>query len=208
MKRPLMALLLLALGAASFSGDAQDLRRVVINEIAWSGSAANSSDEWIELVNNSDRDIDLTGWVLRWEGKAIHFGPVEEEVENDTQEVRSTVIAARGFYLLERTDDNTVSDIEADLTYTGSLRNSGEQLELLDDQGNVVDTANAALQEGWLAGSAGDGEVPYATMERRNSRSADDSDNWASNLGTERNGLDADGNPINGTPKLRNSTRQ
>lgn len=208
MKRPLMALLLLALSVASFSGEAQDLRRVVINEIAWSGSAASSSDEWIELVNNSDRDIDLTGWVLRWEGRAVHFGPVEAEVENNAQEVRSTIIPARGFYLLERTDDDTISDIEADLIYTGSLRNGGEQLELLDDQGNVVDTANTALQEGWLAGSAGAAEVPYATMERRNSRSADSSDNWASNTGAEQNGLDADGNPINGTPKSRNSTRR
>ena len=37
---------------------------VVINEIAWMGTKANSSDEWIELYNNTSQDISLEGWTL------------------------------------------------------------------------------------------------------------------------------------------------
>jgi len=37
-------------------------------------------------------------------------------------------ITAHGFYLLERTDDTTVSDIGADQIYTGGLNNNGETL--------------------------------------------------------------------------------
>jgi len=32
-------------------------KTLVINEIAWAGSAASSADEWIELVNVSDEPI-------------------------------------------------------------------------------------------------------------------------------------------------------
>jgi hypothetical protein len=30
---------------------------IVINEIAWAGTDNSSSDEWIELFNNTDQDI-------------------------------------------------------------------------------------------------------------------------------------------------------
>jgi hypothetical protein len=38
---------------------------VVVNEVAWGGTAAGSSDEWIELKNNTTSAINLNGWVLR-----------------------------------------------------------------------------------------------------------------------------------------------
>lgn len=37
---------------------------VVINEVAWMGTAADYRDEWIELYNNSQENIDLSGWSL------------------------------------------------------------------------------------------------------------------------------------------------
>lgn len=183
---------------------------VVINEVAWAGTAASPRDEWIELRNNTNRAIDLTGWTLRWrEGEEeiiIHF----DSPTDNTKEVRRTVIPARGFYLLERTDDETIRDIEADLLYTGTLRNSGETLRLVDPEGNVVDTAN--LDGGkWPAGTAGDvaeGDVPFASMERVDPTAPDSDENWASNDGVIRNGRDAEGNRINGTPKAENSRRR
>jgi hypothetical protein len=35
---------------------------VVINEVAWGGTAANAAHEWIELYNTTGSAIDLTGW--------------------------------------------------------------------------------------------------------------------------------------------------
>jgi hypothetical protein len=178
---------------------------VVINELAWSGTIASATDEWIELRNNTREDIDLTGWTLSWaDGEIIiHFG----EAKDDTKEVRTSVIPARGFYLLERTDDTTISDIEADLIYTGSLRNPGEVLVLKDPEGNVVDTANGDGGE-WPAGATSEGEVPYASMERIDPTEPDSDDNWGTNDGVIRNGKDKDGNLINGTPKAENSRKK
>ncbi len=185
----------------------QGVPPVVINEVAWAGTAANARDEWIELRNNTVREIDLTGWTLRWnEGEdevIIHFGAAEE----NTKEVRRTVIPARGFYLLERTDDNTIRDIEADLIYTGALRNGGETLTLMNADGEVIDIVNADGEE-WPAGTDSGGEPPYASMERIDPTAIGTDDNWDSNDGVIRAGEDANGDPINGTPKAENSRKK
>jgi hypothetical protein len=101
---------------------------VIISEVAWGGTAANSADEWIELHNPTAVPVDLAGWTLS-EGGSIQI-------------TLTGVISAGGFYLLERTDDNTVSDIPADQFYTGALSNSGEILELRDNGASLVDSAN------------------------------------------------------------------
>ncbi len=183
---------------------------VVVNEVAWAGTAASPRDEWIELRNNTPREIDLTGWTLVWgEDEAavvIRFGAVAD----NTKEVRTTRVPARGFYLLERTDDETVRDVEADLIYTGALRNAGETLRLFDARGNLVDAVNLDGGE-WPAGTAADppeGLPPYATMERVDPFAEGTDANWATNDGVIRNGHDAQGNPINGTPKAENSQKK
>jgi uncharacterized repeat protein (TIGR01451 family) len=40
--------------------------RVIINEIAWSGTKADPADEWIELRNLGSIPVDLSGWTLCW----------------------------------------------------------------------------------------------------------------------------------------------
>ncbi len=45
-------------------------RSVVISEVAWGGTSHDAADEWIELVNLTDRPIDLGGWSLRWRGSS------------------------------------------------------------------------------------------------------------------------------------------
>jgi len=37
---------------------------VVINEIMWMGDAQGTNHEWIELRNNTDDAIDISGWEL------------------------------------------------------------------------------------------------------------------------------------------------
>lgn len=164
---------------------------VVISEVAWAGTDANAADEWIELRNNTSSPITLTGWTL--------------VAADGTPNIALTgVITANGYFLLERTDDNTVSDIPADQIYTGALGNGGETLTLRDDSLNVIDTANAD-GGGWPGGTTGTGSPPYASMERLDLTVADSDANWGTNDGLTRNGLDADGNPLNGTPKAANS---
>lgn len=162
---------------------------VVINEVAWMGTAASHAHEWIELFNNTDQDIDLAGWSL--------------VAADGTPNIQlSGVIAAQAFFLLQRTGDHTVSDIPADLIYTGALQNDpdAEVLVLYSDIGQVIDTAN------WGGGPwpAGDNTTKQ-TMERIDPLAPDTPDNWCSNDGITRNGKDANGDPINGTPRAPNS---
>lgn len=162
--------------------------RLVIDEIAWAGTAASSSDEWIELYNPGSEPLELAGWRL----DAADGAPTIS---------LAGVIAPGEYYLLERTDDSTVSDVPADLIYAGALGNGGEQLALIDPSGSVVDTANGD-GGGWPAGSS---SPDYLSMERTNPQAADSDANWHSNNDLARNGHDANGNPISGTPRQANS---
>ena len=160
---------------------------VVINEVAWAGTIASSNDEWIELYNPTSTDIDLTGWKLVSIGHAVTInlgvGP-------------NHIIPTRGFFLLERTDDTTISNITADQIYTGALSNTGADLRLVDADGNLVDSANYGGGP-WPAGNA----KSHCSMERRAPTRMDDSpDAWLTNDGIHHNGKDRDGNPICGSP--------
>ena len=57
--RILFALIILA---APLS--ASEPKQVVFSELMWMGSNASSADEWIELYNSSDAEIDLSGWTI------------------------------------------------------------------------------------------------------------------------------------------------
>lgn len=37
---------------------------VVFSELMWMGSTASAADEWIELYNRSDSEVDLDGWTI------------------------------------------------------------------------------------------------------------------------------------------------
>lgn len=158
---------------------------ILINEVAWMGSAANSADEWVELYNSSSSAVDLAGWGLY-------------EAGGGTLVINlSGAIPAGGYYIIERTDDNSVSDIAADVfgPFAGSgLNNSGEYLVLKDSGGAAVDSVDASA--GWPAGD----NVAKASMERKSDGG------WQTNDGATINGKDAQGGAIIGTPKSANSS--
>lgn len=120
---------------------------VVFNEIAWMGTTNSSYDEWLELKNNQDISIDLTGWT-------IVMGDGQTTIN------LSSSIPPLGYFLLERTDDTSVPQIPANQIYTGALDDNGESLRLLDGQNNLVDEINA--QDRWPAGD----KSQKLTMER------------------------------------------
>lgn len=159
---------------------------VVINEVAWGGTAANSSHEWLELWNTTGDAIALDGWVIT--------------STNGLNISLSSAIGPNDYYLLERND--AFNDIDADLTtsFGAGLINGGDTL-FLSINGLVIDTANVDGGT-WPAGS---GSPDYRTMERVDPSLPDADTNWAGNDTVHRNGLDANGNPINGTPKQPNS---
>ena len=156
----------------------------MINEIAWAGTHASSSDEWIELYNSSAATTSLTGWTL------TDDGDININLAGD--------IAPHSYFLLERSDDQTISNIDADMIYHGSLRNSGETLALLDPGGEEIDSANSD-GGAWPSGNS----AQRFSMERRGG--GDLSGNWVTFTGWGGRGLDAVGNLIGGTPRALNS---
>ncbi len=218
--------------------------KVVINEVAWAGTAASPQDEWIELRNLGTTPVDLTGWTIRWRKK----NPVTpEDYRWKVVDLSGTLLPARtsacelagqegepsvklikrpddniswlvvgetkkddtGYFLLERRSDKTVSDIKAGLVYDTtppyslSLDDDGDVIELLNAQGEVVDTANASPEprSGWPAGDA----TIHATMERIDPLKPDTPDNWHTNMGIITYGLDANGRPLVATADLPNA---
>ncbi len=114
-----------------------------------------------------------------------------------------------GYYTLERRTDDTITDRKADFVYDETtplrleLSDGGDIVMLIDESGEVVDTANASNlgRFGWVAGSA----TTFGTMERIDPLRPDVSTNWHTNLGIVAGGEDAFGRPLRATPAGQNS---
>lgn len=141
----------------SFTAPGEPTHELIFSEIAWMGSvpqggetaAQAANDEWLELKNISRDDIDLAGWqILDDSGKfKIVFAGGEK-------------LSAGGFYLLERSDDDSVPGVKANKIYSGALSNSGMNLHLFGADCALADEINAS--SGWLSGD----NSTKATMER------------------------------------------
>jgi len=164
---------------------------IVVNEIAWMGTQANSSDEWIELYNNTNQDINLEGWALYKKETLI--------------EPLTGIIKANSYYLIERTDDSTIQNITAsqEPSSWGSygLNNNGEDLKLLNSEFVIIDEVDCSL--GWFEG----GGSSFKTMERINPQTIGSTpENWQTCFSTEKIVFDSQNNPVYGTPNTKNST--
>ena len=123
--------------------------KVILNEIAWMGTNNSANDEWVELKNISVVPVNLVGWQLL-------------DKENQIQIIFSQeTISANELFLLERTDDDSVSEVVADLIYTGALANTNDALYLFDENCQLQDEVLATPD--WSAGD----NSSKRTMERK-----------------------------------------
>jgi|GEM_PF-6387611 hypothetical protein len=104
--------------------------KIVISEFLPNPAAVTDANgEWLELYNDSTTSVDLTGWMLKDEGKDDHIiaGPL--------------VIAPGAYVVLTRKEDPLVNGgVTSDYTYSGfTLSNQDDEILLLDDQGFLVD---------------------------------------------------------------------
>lgn len=122
--------------------------QVVVSEVAWAGSSVSTADEWLELWNDDDQVVDLTGWTL-WN--------VAEETPSLLFSIPDGQIAPGGYFLIannaadhEFRGGRSVLMAEPDLIEPDlSLSNSHFALELRTSEGEAVDTV-------------GNGEAPFA----------------------------------------------
>jgi len=157
------------LSAAFFVAPKIVWAQVIINEVAWMGSSASANDEWMELYNDAS-PVDLAGWKIIW------------GADDKYSITLAGQISANGYFLLERTNDDSVPGITADQIYAGALGNSGDYLKLFNAQNSLVSEINASA--GWPAGD----NAQKLTMERTAG-------------GAWQNSANADG-----TPKAANSS--
>ncbi len=169
-----LSILFVPTALAASAGD------VVINDLAWMGTTSNTANEWIELYNTTGSSISLSSWTL--------------SSSDGTPSITLTgSIAAYGYYLLERTDDNSVPGITADKTYAGAMGDGGELMTLKDGSNNTIDTANQAGS--WFFGTTSG----RSTMSRVDVNvSGTTSSNWFTATTSYGGGIG------NGTPKAAN----
>jgi hypothetical protein len=123
---------------------------LIFNEIAWMGTTQSASDEWLELKNILPYSLDIAGW----------------QIINENQNIKivlpTSTLPNNGLYLLERSNDDSVPNIKADLIYTGALANTNEALYLFDSHCNLQDRIYATPS--WPAGD----NSSKRTLERKN----------------------------------------
>lgn len=153
---------------------------VVINEICWMGTSKEATDkEWIELYNNREEEIDLSGWKIENAGS-----------NKKTLEI-SGKIPPKGFFLICRKEIGS-----CDITLTGlSLHNEynkNGKLVLKNNLNNTIDQTPEPEGKEW---PAGDNDDTKQTMERKNPlEDGSNPENWQKSAES------------GGTPKAENSS--
>lgn len=138
MKRSIIILVLFLFALFPFLSQAADSQKIVINEILPSPSGPDAEEEWIEIFNPNDFEVDISGWKLQdIVGRTkIYTFPKE------------TKITAKGFLVLRR----PITKI--------TLNNDGDGLKLIDLDGTTIDEVSyekakegksfAKTETGWI----------------------------------------------------------
>ena len=177
----------------------------------WGGNLNLPADEWMELKNVSTHTLDMTHFALYIQGG----GGIS----------LTGTLATGSYYLLERGDDNVITDVVGSQVYPATadtaLSDTGTILSLLID--NVARDATPALDNSSCANAvgppppdgsgavnwcAGKGDPDFTSMERVSfTVSGSTATNWATNpgdapdAGAHVNGHDRNGELVFGTPK-------
>ncbi len=93
---------------------------VIINEILPSPEGPDETEEWIEIFNQNDFEVELASWQIK-----------DKEGKTTTHTFSEGIkITALGYLVLKRPETKII------------LNNSGDGLELIQPNGNVLDSIN------------------------------------------------------------------
>jgi hypothetical protein len=118
---------------ASFSIDTSPVKEIVINEINYNSADDFESGDWIELYNNSDQAVNISGWVFS-DSVDIHQFKFPD----------GTVIDPDNYLVVIDNDSAFTSRFPNVENYVGEtgfgLSGSGELITLADENGRMVDS--------------------------------------------------------------------
>lgn len=192
-----------------------DLGDVVINELMWTGLAENAADEWLELRNMTDDQVDLSGWQLT------------KKRTSDGAEVlmftfsAGTTISANDFLLISEFDKaNSGINVDPDLIAgTGSdnnadfsLANDNLRIKLYDGDftaaGILIDTADDGSGIPMAGLASLDGSAVYYSMERNAiPGNGAEASSWHTTFADTNAYFDDGLAKIKGTPKAENQSQ-
>lgn len=136
------------------------LAHPVISEVMWAGSDLSTSDEWLEIANPTDHDIDLSGWsVTSLNSKGEHAVSVRFESGSSMGAGEYLVIASRSATASRLAAGPFVSISSLSLPNTKLL------VRLLDPSGQIVDEVDDGSGAPF-AGANPSGTGAKASMER------------------------------------------
>ena len=150
---------------------------IVINELHY--NPAGDDAEFIELFNNSNQAVDLSGWEIDGIDLKINFG---------------TVILPGQYMVFTDGDTQFRAQSQGNIIvggeYSGGLSGGGETITLSDGNGNVVDEVSYDDAAPWATSPDGDGFSLALINPNSNN---DTASNWVAS------------NEINGTPGQANN---
>lgn len=140
----------------NFVAEGEEAPAVIINEIGWAGTSLSISDEFVELYNTTNYDINMSNWKIK--GAATSG--------SDLILPATSTIPALGFFIVANyppDSEKSASEIEADFISSSiSLANSDAEYQLLDSENILIDEAD----DGSGAPFAGNNETK-ASMARK-----------------------------------------
>ncbi|MCK4416309.1 MAG: lamin tail domain-containing protein, partial [Thermoplasmatales archaeon] len=138
----LAAIIVLSTFTLSSMTIAYDMETIRINEIMYNPAGADTGHEWIEIYNNADYAINITGWRLYEQGVNHTLS-----LKNGSME-----IPADGFAVIA---DNYLTFLIDYPSYSGTLidssfklSNTGEYLAIKNDVFEIIDEVTYAPQSG------------------------------------------------------------
>lgn len=159
---------------AIFTGSPVD-QKITISEINYNSPSELNTQDWVELHNFGNEEVDLSGWKLK-----------DSKIYNEFIIPEGTILNA-GEYLVLTQDNTAFSSIYSGTTvdeplgpFNFSLNNTGERIKLLDNRDNVVLDIMYDDNEttGWS--TFADGQGGTLELENQESLATSISSDWIS----------------------------
>jgi hypothetical protein len=155
--------------SAVFEPVIENNNQLVINEINYKSSDENDTGDWIEIFNNGDQTVDLTGWIIH-----------DDDTSNQFIFPAGQLIYPKE-YLVINENNTKFQSIYPGITnsvgeFKFGLSSSGDIINLFDNEGNLIDKVRYGAQLPWPVEPSGTG----ATLEL-NALSLDNelAENWS-----------------------------